>query len=70
MTLAAGQHIAIRRTRARGERPGRPGSTWTTTGARATAGATTIKPAKGWVLCALTLTWQNWLLCARRDARA
>ena len=70
MTLAAGQHIAIRRTRARGECPGRPGATWTTTGARATAGATTIKPAKGWVLCALTLTWQNWLLCARRDAKA
>ena len=46
--MAAGQHIAIRRTRARGERPGRPGSTWTTTGARATAGATTIKPARGW----------------------
>ena len=48
VTMAAGQHIAIRRTRARGERPGRPGSTWTTTEARATAGATTIKPAKGW----------------------
>ena len=48
VTTAAGQHIAIRRTRARGERPGRPGSTWTTTEARATAGATTIKPAKGW----------------------
>jgi hypothetical protein len=35
-------------TRVRGERPGQPGSTWTTTGARAAAGATTIKPAKGW----------------------
>ena len=48
VSVAAGEHTATRRTRARGERPGRPGSTWTTTGARAAAGATTIKPAKGW----------------------
>ena len=33
------------------------------------SGATTIKPTKV-VLCALTLTRQTWLICARCDAKA
>ena len=70
VTMAAGQHIAIRRTRAPGrasrstrfylDHGGSPRCCW----------HDDDQAGQQVVLRALTLTRQIWLLCTRRDAKA